>query len=387
MRGKKVIREKINQFAEHIKNPQIVFSNKVYEIPVSVQRQNPMVQTVQKTKEIPQLRCIDEVVVNPVVQVPRVQVVERTVEIPQLQTVEKIDETPQTQMIQGTQAPESLGITPVCRVAQTGHVEELVEVSKVFSQDTVQQRFGKQTIEIPAESASPIFVTAPILENSPAPVAEYMKPALTVMCAHAAHVVENATVQLPQEIVYEHPAPLTGAAPGVTHRQVGEKPAVDMVSEIRDLKSDLVHTRELLGVLVRKERCAETKAEIAARRLDRMERERDQESEAECEATLEEALTDHSKVMKVIVDEWFVDKRFGFGKTPTGQVVFIHHSAVQGAEVLKIGTDARVEVVNDDARAQGGIGPDGPGDKTRGKRRRTRTEQTRWPSWKGEQRH
>ena len=68
-----------------------------------------------------------------------------------------------------------------------------------------------------------------------------------------------------------------------------------MVSKMRDLKSDLVHIGELLGVLVRKERSAETKAEIAARRLDR----RDQESEAECEATLEEALTDHSKVVKV----------------------------------------------------------------------------------------
>ena len=139
-----------------------------------------------------------------------------------------------------------------------------------------------------------------------------------------------------------------------------------------------MHIRELLGVLVRKERSAEAKAEIAARRLNRMERERDQESEAECEGTLEEALADHSKVVKVI--KWFVDKGFGFGKTPTGQVVFIHASAVKGAEVLKIGTDARVEVVNDDARAQGGAEPDVPGDKTRGKRRRTRREQTRWPS-------
>ena len=35
----------------------------------------PMVQTVQKTKEISQLRCLDEVVDKNVVQVPRVQVV------------------------------------------------------------------------------------------------------------------------------------------------------------------------------------------------------------------------------------------------------------------------------------------------------------------------
>ena len=225
-------------------------------------------------------------------------------------------------------------------------MEELVEVSRVFSQETVQWRFGKLTIEIHTESESPIFVIAPILENSPA---EYMKPTLTVTCAHAAPVVENATVQLPQEIVYEHPAPLTGAAPGVTNRQVGEKHADDVVSEMKDLKGDLVHIRELLGVR------AETKAEIAARRLDRMEREQHEVDDAEHEANFQEALQSQSKAVKVLVDKWFVDKGFGFGRAPTGEIVFIHASAVQGAEVLTIGTDAWVQVVNDDARAQGSI--------------------------------
>ena len=305
---------------------------------VVAQRQIPNDETVQKTVETPQLQCVDKVVDDPVVQVPRVQVLEKTAEIPQLQTIEKIAETPPTKTIQGTQVPESSGITPVRQVTQTGHVEELVEVSNVFSQDTVQQRFGKQTIEIPTESESPIFVTAPMLENSPT---EHMKPALAVTCAHAAPVVEKATVQLPQEIVYEHLAPLTGAAPGVTNRQVGEK----------DLKSDLVHIRELLGVLVRKERCAETKAEIAARRLDRMQREQHEADDAEHEANFQEALQNQSKAVKVLVDEWFVDKGFGFGRAPTGEIEFIHASAVQGAEVL---ADAWVQVVNDDARAQEG---------------------------------
>ena len=122
----------------------------------------------------------------------------------------------------------------------------------------------------------------------------------------------------------------------------------DILLETRDVKCELRHVRELVGVLVRRERCAETKAEIATRRLTRMEKERDEESEAECEATLEEALTYQSKVVKVIVDKWFVDKGFGFGRTLTGEIVFIHASAVQGAEVLKIGTDVRVQVVNDD---------------------------------------
>ena len=56
----------------------------------------------------------------------------------------------------------------------------------------------------------------------------------------------------------------------------------------------------------------------------------------------------------MLVDKWFVDKGFGFGKASTGEIVFIHASAVQGAEVLTIGTDAWVQVVNDEARAQGG---------------------------------
>ena len=71
----------------------------------------------------------------------------------------------------------------------------------------------------------------------------------------------------------------------------------DILSEMKDVKSDLLQVMELVGILVRRERCAETKAEIATRRLDRMEQERDQESEAECEATLEEALTNQSKVV------------------------------------------------------------------------------------------
>ena len=198
-------------------------------------------------------------------------------------------------MIQSARTFESSVTAPVCQMTQA-EIGEVIEIGA----------------SIPAESASSILVTAPVLENSP----------VVVGSEQPAHVAEYMAL-----------------AP--------------MVSEIRDLKSDLVHIRELLGVLVRKERSAEAKAEIAARRLNRMERERDQESEAECEATLEEALADHSKVVRVIVDKWFVDKGFGFGKTPSGQIVFIHASAVQGAEVLKIGTDARVQVVNDEARAQG----------------------------------
>ena len=78
--------------------------------------------------------------------------------------------------------------------------------------------------------------------------------------------------------------------------------------------------------------------------------------DAEHEANLQEALSSQSKAVKVLVDKWFVDKGYGFG-----EIVFIHSSAVQGAEVLTIGTDAWVQVVNDDARAQGGTEQREPG--------------------------
>ena len=58
--------------------------------------------------------------------------------------------------------------------------------------------------------------------------------------------------------------------------------------------------------------------------------------------------------MKLVIDKWFVDNGFRFGKVPTGETVFIHASVVHGGEVLMVGTDAWVQVVNDEARAEGG---------------------------------
>ena len=56
--------------------------------------------------------------------------------------------------------------------------------------------------------------------------------------------------------------------------------------------------------------------------------------------------------MKLTVDKWFVNKSFNFNKAPSGEVVFIHASAVQGSEVLVVGTDAWTQVVSNHARAK-----------------------------------
>ena len=82
-------------------------------------------------------------------------------------------------------------------------------------------------------------------------------------------------------------------------------------------------------------------------------REHSQLEEEEREASLSDALADRTKVVKLVVDKLFVDKGFGFGRVPTGEVIFIHASVVRNAEVLMIGADAWVQVVRDDARAKG----------------------------------
>ena len=45
-----------------------------------------------------------------------------------------------------------------------------------------------------------------------------------------------------------------------------------------------------------------------------MEKEKDEVDDAEHEACLWEALTDTTKVVKLVSGKWFVDKGFGFGK-------------------------------------------------------------------------
>ena len=135
-----------------------------------------------------------------------------------------------------------------------------------------------------------------------------------------------------------------------------------------------------VGVQVRRERCAETKAEIATIRPDRMEQEKDEAEDGEYEANLEEALANQAKAVKLVVEKWFVDRGFCFGKTTTGEIVFIHASVVQGAEVLMVGTDARAQVVSDHARSEGDAEHEEPGGAKHGRRKGTRRKRTEWRS-------
>ena len=156
------------------------------------------------------------------------------------------------------------------------------------------------------------------------------------------HEEDETDVQIPGSELVQM-APNMGA--GGSHPQA-------MMDQERD--KELREIRRMVEFLVHRERKLDVRTDVEARRLERLEREISQLEDEELETSLEGALADRTKVEKLTVDKWFVDKGFGFGKAPSGEVVFIHGSAAQGAEVLVVGTEAWTQVVSDHARAEGG---------------------------------
>ena len=364
--------------------PVMPFINKVVDTPVVAPRQIfPMVQTVQKTIETQQSQCIDEMIDVPVVsvvQVPRACVVKKTVENPQFQIVEKSAEDPQTQTIQGTQTSESSGNASFHQAAQAApRVQKIVEMPKVQSSDgevdmpVVTQRQVpmipnvQKTVEVPQIQYVDKIVDAPVVawteDVGTQTVSRKRKIPLEIESADGTSDSEHGLVQGGErrlevdETRERHAAgedpDLLPVAPnmeaGGSHLQATaeEERIVDWTQDLRDI-------RRMVEFLVRRERKLDVKADVAVRRLARLEKEHSQLEDEEREASLPDALADRTKVVKLVVDKWFVDKGFGFGRVPTGEVIFIHASVVRGAEVLMIGTDAWVQVVRDDARAQGG---------------------------------
>ena len=343
-----------------------------------------MVPTVQKTMETPQSQCIDEMIDVPVVsvvQVPRACVVKKTVENPQFQTVEKSAEDPQAQTIQGTQTPESSGNASFHQAAQAApRVQKIVEMPKVqFSDGEVDMPVVTQsqvpmisnvqkTVEVPQIQYVDKIVDAPVVawtedvSVGTQTVSRKRKLSMETESADGTSEEEHDLVQeeecklVVDETRERHAAgddpDLLPVAPnmeaGGSHLQ-----ATAEEERIVDWTQDLREIRRMVEFLVRRERKLDVKADVAVKRLARLEKEHSQLEDEEREASLPDALADRTKVVKIVVDKWFVDKGFGFGRVPTGEVIFIHASVVRGAEVLMIGTDAWVQVVRDDARAQG----------------------------------
>ncbi|CAJ1336546.1 unnamed protein product, partial [Effrenium voratum] len=142
--------------------PQVEFVDKVVPIPVQKPVHVPMVQTVQKTVEVPQIEYIDNHVHIPVqkhrhvpvhipiekpvevtviettekivdvpvvkqVEVPQVQTIEKIVEIPMVQTVEKVVEVPQMgQTSQGSTRQVDIPLQPKREEHPAQHVQQVM---------------------------------------------------------------------------------------------------------------------------------------------------------------------------------------------------------------------------------------------------------------------
>ena len=154
----------------------------------------------------------------------------------------------------------------------------------------------------------------------------------------------------------------------------GGSPADDVASDMTDVKNDLVQVRGAARSSGPQRKVRRNQGGDCGQKTgqDRMEREQHEADDAEHDANLQEALTNQPKAVKVHVDKWFVDKGYGFGRAPTGEIVFINAGAVQGAEVLTIGTDAWC------SSPERGIELGEPGSETCGRSRGTKRKRTKW---------
>ena len=347
------------------------------------QRQVPAIRSVQKTVEVPRVQYIDKVADIPV----DVQRQVSTIQAAQ-HDMQHIDEVVHVPAPMESEVPNIPDADDLC-LDETAEEDRLEQASKkmklpmpaeVVSESRADEsdfdRFDD--LVLPSPAGKTIFMSIASGDGEEDGPEKEQEMTRKLVQGGEAMLVDETDGQSPgRELVQVMHAEWTQEL-----REVRKKFADDMASEMTDVKNDLAHVRELLGVLVRRERCAETKTEIAVRRLDRMEREQHEADDAEHEANLQDPLSSQSKAVKVLVDKWFVDKGHGFGKAPTGEVVFIHAGAVQGVEVLTIGTDAWVQVVSDDARAQGGGGIEQreSGGEKRGRPRGTKRTRTKWPN-------
>ena len=285
-------------------SPRAQLIDKVLSIPVMAQTQVPSAQRVQKIVEMPVVQFSDGHVDMPVIiqhQVPMSPNVQKTVEVPQIQYIDKIVDAP----VVARSEDVSVGTQTVSRKRKLSMETESADGTSdeehgLVQEEECESKMDETRVKHAAGEDLDLLLVAPNME------------------AGGSHLQATAEKE-----------------------------------RIVDWTQDLREIRRMVEFLVRRERKLDVKADVAVRRLARLEKEHSQQEDEECEASLPDALADRTKVVKLVVDKWFVDKGFGFGRVPTGEVVFIHASVVRCAEVLTIGTDARVQVVHDDARAQG----------------------------------
>ena len=290
-------------------------SDKVVDVPVDMQRQAPAVQVVNKTAEVPQIRFIDRVVDTPVVQqrqVPTVQTVQKTMGNPQAQFLDAVVSMP---VVVQRKVPMIQRVQKTVEVPKTQYVDKVVEAPVAAAQ---------QPVPVDADS----FLRVEDVSVGTQTVSRKRKISMETESAESADGASDTEHGLVQgvggsrremdETRERHAAgedlDLLPVAPnmeaGGSHLH-----AITEEERIEIWTQDLREIRRMVEFLVHRERKLDVKADVAISRLEPVEKENLQLEDEALEAGLPEALADKTKVVKLLVDKWFVDKGFGFGKS------------------------------------------------------------------------
>ena len=183
----KSLEEKVQKIVEI---PQVHVVEKTAEIPVMTQRQNHMVQIVQMPMETPQLQIVGEIVRD-------TQTSDSLGTAPVRQGVQaEIGEVVEIRAPFPTESASPVFVTTpvwevppiVVDVTVPQAVEELVEGSKAFSQNRVQQSYMEQTIANPAISLVEETVEMPVIRTK--------EKTQHVVNTHVQHVVNAVETEM-----------------------------------------------------------------------------------------------------------------------------------------------------------------------------------------------
>ena len=243
------------------------------------QRQVPAVRSVQKTVEVPRVQYIDKVADIPV---------DMQGQVSTIQAAQDIDEVEDVLALTQSEVP-NIPDDDEDRLEQESKKRKLPMPAEAVSESRADEsdfdRFDD--LVLPSPEGKTIFVSIASGDEAENESDKEQEMTQSLVQGEESMLVDETDAQGPEHKMVQ-----------VAHtewaqelREVRKKFADDVASEMTDVKNELAHVRELLGVFVRRERCAETKAEIAARRLDRMEREQHEADDAEYEANLQEALS------------------------------------------------------------------------------------------------
>ena len=240
-------------------------------IDLTSQRQVPAIGSVQKTVEVPRVQYINKVahisvdIQRQVSTIQAAQYIDEVVDVP-VPTQSVAPTIPDTDDLCLNETADEDGLEHENKKMRLPMPAEAVSESRADESDF--DRFDNLVLPSP-EGKTPFVSVASgdEAEDEPDKQQDMTLSLVQGGGVHAGGQDRRARSQDAELVQMGH------AEWAQELREVRRKFTDDMASDMSDVKNELAHVRELLGVLVRRERSTETKAEIAARRLDRMERE------------------------------------------------------------------------------------------------------------------